>query len=63
MALEKGPSELVVRTHGKHITTLSKPFSVFNVMKVGGRATLVQLLTGAVAVFSPVPLTEEIKQM
>jgi hypothetical protein len=43
------------------ITTLSVPFARFGLIKLGGRATLVRLQSGSVAVFSPVTLTEEIK--
>ena len=60
---EKTKSELVVREINPHVITLSKPFAAFNMLKVGGRATLVRLTSGSVAVFSPVPLTEEITQM
>ncbi|KAL0064381.1 hypothetical protein AAF712_008681 [Marasmius tenuissimus] len=43
------------------ITTLSVPFNRFGRFKIGGRATLVRLNNGSVAVFSPVALTEEVK--
>lgn len=42
-------------------TTLSVPFLRFGRIKIGGRATLVKLQTGNVAVFSPVALTSEVK--
>ncbi|KAF2205285.1 hypothetical protein GQ43DRAFT_460096 [Delitschia confertaspora ATCC 74209] len=45
----------------KTITTLSAPFSRFGLIKVGGRGTIVRLQSGALAVFSPVALTEEVK--
>jgi len=45
-----------------HITTLSVPFWRFGVLKFGGRATLVRMENGAVAVFSPVALTDEVKK-
>ncbi|KAK5560491.1 hypothetical protein LTR46_000799 [Exophiala xenobiotica] len=44
-----------------NITTLSLPFLRFGHIKVGGRATLVKLQTGNVAVFSPVALTSDVK--
>ncbi|KIW13159.1 hypothetical protein PV08_08346 [Exophiala spinifera] len=43
------------------ITTLSVPFLRFGRIKFGGRATLVKLQTGDVAVFSPVALTSAVK--
>ncbi len=44
-----------------NITTLSLPFMRFGRIKIGGRATLVKLQTGNVAVFSPVSLTSDVK--
>ncbi|KAJ4356455.1 uncharacterized protein N0V89_004488 [Didymosphaeria variabile] len=44
------------------ITTLSVPFARFGRIKVGGRGTIVRLQNGSLAVFSPVALTEEVKQ-
>jgi len=44
------------------ITTLSVPFWRHGLIKVGGRGTIVRLATGALAVFSPVALTDEVKQ-
>ncbi|KAF1828887.1 hypothetical protein BDW02DRAFT_592975 [Decorospora gaudefroyi] len=44
------------------ITTLSVPFWRFGRIKVGGRGTIVRLQSGALAVFSPVALTDEVKQ-
>ncbi|KAJ9650756.1 hypothetical protein H2198_009949 [Neophaeococcomyces mojaviensis] len=43
------------------ITTLSTPFLRFGIIKVGGRATIIKLKTGNLAVFSPVALTAEVK--
>ena len=43
------------------ISTLSTPFLRFGLVKVGGRATIVKLKTGNLAVFSPVALTNEAK--
>lgn len=44
------------------ITTFSVPFWRFGRIKVGGRGTVVRLQSGALAVFSPVALTDEVKQ-
>ncbi|KAF2027619.1 hypothetical protein EK21DRAFT_114707 [Setomelanomma holmii] len=44
------------------ITTLSVPFWRFGRVKIGGRGTIVRLQSGALAVFSPVALTDEVKQ-
>jgi hypothetical protein len=46
----------------KTITTFSMPFSRFGLIKVGGRGTIVRLQSGALAVFSPTALTDEVKQ-
>lgn len=43
------------------IATLSVPFARFGMIKVGGRATIVKLKTGNLAVFSPVALTTDVK--
>ena len=44
------------------ITTLSVPFSRFGLFSIGGRATMVKLRTGSLAVFSPVALTPTVQQ-
>lgn len=44
------------------ITTFSTPFNRFGRIKIGGRGTIVRLQSGALAVFSPVALTEEVKR-
>ncbi|KAH7379397.1 hypothetical protein DE146DRAFT_317272 [Phaeosphaeria sp. MPI-PUGE-AT-0046c] len=43
------------------ITTLSVPFWRFGKVKIGGRGTIVRLQSGALAVFSPVALTDDVK--
>ncbi|KAL6702513.1 hypothetical protein ACN47E_001577 [Coniothyrium glycines] len=43
------------------ITTLSVPFLRFGKVKIGGRGTIVRLQSGALAVFSPVALTDDVK--
>lgn len=52
---------MVIRDITPNITTLSVPFARFGLIKVGGRATLVKLQTGNIAVFSPVALTSDVK--
>jgi len=43
------------------ITTLSVPFWRFGKIKIGGRGTIVRLQSGALAVLSPVALTDDVK--
>jgi len=45
----------------RQITTLSVPFWRFGRVKIGGRGTIVRLQSGALAVFSPVALTDHVK--
>ena len=52
---------MVFRDILPNLTTLSTPFARFGLMKVGGRATIVKLKTGALAVFSPVALTDGVQ--
>jgi len=49
------------RSINQHLTTLSVPFLRFDKIKFGGRATLIKLGTGDLAVFSPVSLTPAAK--
>ncbi|KAL9097565.1 MAG: hypothetical protein Q9165_000461 [Trypethelium subeluteriae] len=57
------PSEvMVIRKITPNITTLSVPFLRFGRIKIGGRGTIVRLSSGALAVFSPVALTPEVKE-
>jgi len=57
------PSEcMVIRNVTSNIKTFSVPFNRFGQIKIGGRATLVKLSSGALAVFSPVALTPEVKE-
>lgn len=51
----------VIRQISQHITTVSAPFSRFGLVKVGGRATIVKLANGTLAVFSPTALTQEVR--
>jgi len=48
---------MVIRDITPNITTLSLPFLRFGHIKIGGRATIVKLSSGSLAVFSPVALT------
>lgn len=51
----------VIRSITPNITTVSLPFSRFGRISFGGRATLVRLSSGSLAVFSPVKITEPIR--
>ncbi|APA11082.1 hypothetical protein SS1G_03184 [Sclerotinia sclerotiorum 1980 UF-70] len=51
---------MVIRDVTSNITTLSVPFSRFGMIKIGGRATIVRLTSGQLAVFSPVALTPSV---
>jgi len=53
---------MVIRHVNPSIITCSTPFLRFGRIKVGGRATLVRMANGSVAVFSPVALTDTVKQ-
>lgn len=44
------------------IVTSSAPFLRFGRIKIGGRGTIVRMQNGALAVFSPTALTDELKQ-
>lgn len=60
--IPQNPSDvMVIRNITPNVVTLSVPFARFGVIKVGGRATIVKLTSGALAVFSPVALTPEVK--
>ncbi|OBR08827.1 hypothetical protein CH63R_07592 [Colletotrichum higginsianum IMI 349063] len=52
---------MVIRDLTPNITTFSVPFSRFGAVKIGGRGTLVRLSSGALAVFSPVALTDAVR--
>ncbi|KAK0105716.1 hypothetical protein ONS95_004238 [Cadophora gregata] len=51
----------VIREIVPGVTTVSVPFLRFGRIKFGGRATIVKLRTGTLAVFSPTPLTPLLK--
>jgi len=52
---------MVIRELVPGVTTLSVPFARFGKIKFGGRATVVRLQTGSLAVFSPVALTPTVQ--
>ncbi|KAL3418879.1 hypothetical protein PVAG01_09100 [Phlyctema vagabunda] len=60
--IPKNPEEvMVIRDVSPNVTTLSVPFLRFGKVKFGGRATIVRLSSGSLAVFSPVALTPTVK--
>jgi len=52
--------EVVIRDVTPLITTFSFPFTLGGKVKMGARGTLVQLSSGALAMFSPIPLTPKV---
>lgn len=48
---------MVIRDVTPNVVTLSVPFARFGKVPIGGRATIVRLTSGALAIFSPVALT------
>ncbi|KAK1833072.1 hypothetical protein QBC39DRAFT_346711 [Podospora conica] len=60
--IPSNPSDvMVIRDVTPNVVTLSVPFLRFNRIPIGGRGTIVRLSSGALAVFSPVALTPEVK--
>ncbi|KAF8859789.1 hypothetical protein BDZ45DRAFT_688876 [Acephala macrosclerotiorum] len=60
--IPSNPEEvMVIRDIAPGVTTLSVPFLRFGRIKIGGRATIVKLQSGSLAVFSPVALTPTVK--
>ncbi|KAI0967757.1 hypothetical protein F4678DRAFT_444543 [Xylaria arbuscula] len=60
--IPKNPSSVqVIRNVTPNVVTVSVPFLRFEKIPIGGRATIVKLTSGAIAVFSPVALTDEVK--
>ncbi|KAL8744355.1 MAG: hypothetical protein Q9190_003388 [Brigantiaea leucoxantha] len=56
------PSETtVIRQVTPNITTCSSPFARFGRFRIGGRATIVRLQSGSLAIFSPTALTPEVR--
>jgi hypothetical protein len=63
MTCPANPAEvMVIRKLTDEITTLSVPFKRFGKFQIGGRATLIRLPSGSVAVFSPVSLTDDVRK-
>lgn len=52
---------MVFRDILPNMTILSTPFARGGLFKVGGRATIIRLQTGALAVLSPVALTDDVR--
>ncbi|KAK5632295.1 hypothetical protein RRF57_008009 [Xylaria bambusicola] len=60
--IPKEPSKVqVIRNVTPNVVTVSVPFLRFEKIPIGGRATIIKLTSGALAVFSPVALTDEVK--
>ncbi|KAF2999542.1 hypothetical protein E8E14_005751 [Neopestalotiopsis sp. 37M] len=60
--IPRTPSDvMVIRDITPNVVTLSVPFARFGMIRVGGRATIVRLTSGSLAVVSPVALTPEVK--
>lgn len=60
--IPKNPADvMVIRDITPNVVTLSVPFLRHGTIKFGGRATLVRLTSGSVAVFSPVALTPDVQ--
>lgn len=53
---------MIIRRINPDIITCSTPFLRMGRVKIGGRGTIVKLASGNLAVFSPVALTETVKQ-
>ncbi|PFH59188.1 hypothetical protein XA68_12672 [Ophiocordyceps unilateralis] len=52
---------MLIRSITPNIITFSGPFSRYGKLRIGGRGTLVRLSSGALAIFSPIALTEDTK--
>lgn len=52
---------MVIRNITPNVVTFSVPFKRFGTIPVGGRGTVVKLTSGALAVFSPVAMTDDVK--
>ncbi|KAL4895453.1 hypothetical protein BDV59DRAFT_155350 [Aspergillus ambiguus] len=60
----QNPSEvMVIRNVTSDVITMSLPFARFGRLKFGGRGTLVKMQSGSLAVFSPVTLTPEVRNV
>jgi len=54
--------EPIIRTLNSRVTLLSKPFTRLSLFHIGGRASLIQMQSKKLAVFSPVALTPNVRQ-
>ncbi|KAI0019933.1 hypothetical protein F4780DRAFT_780048 [Xylariomycetidae sp. FL0641] len=54
-------SVAVIRNITPNIVTVSVPFARFGTVRVGGRATIIRMSSGALTVFSPVALTPSVQ--
>ncbi|KAI1328652.1 hypothetical protein F5Y16DRAFT_398106 [Xylariaceae sp. FL0255] len=60
--IPKNPGAVqVIRHITPNVVTVSVPFLRFEKIRIGGRATIIKMTSGAIAVFSPVALTDEVK--
>lgn len=53
---------MVIRKVTPDIVTFSTPFQRMGRISIGGRGTLVRLQNGSLAIFSPVALTDSVKE-
>ncbi|KAI1123609.1 hypothetical protein F5Y10DRAFT_47571 [Nemania abortiva] len=61
--IPKDPAAVqVIRNVTPNVVTVSVPFLRFEKIPIGGRATIIKLTSGAIAVFSPVALTPAVKE-
>jgi hypothetical protein len=51
----------IIRLAAPSLTIYSLPFLRFNRIKFGGRATVIRLSSGSLAIFSPIPLTADVR--
>ncbi|KAK2748901.1 hypothetical protein FQN57_007184 [Myotisia sp. PD_48] len=52
---------MVIRTVCENVVTCSVPFDRYGLIKFGGRATIVRLKSGSLVIFSPVALTQSVR--
>ncbi|KAJ6164506.1 hypothetical protein N7470_003178 [Penicillium chermesinum] len=56
-------ASMVIRNVTPNIITMSLPFARFGIVRFGARGTLVKLATGSLAIFSPVSMTPEVREV